>query len=207
MKITKELLNKHSKGLCSEEERIAVEEWFEMDEVPATGLRMFRGKEVNKERIWSRVLQDLPLMGNQSGSTRTIPLYKKLTRYAAAVCIIFAAFFGGRLSTGTANANPVMDKTPKDHLYITGGNGAKGNLPGESFNVKFDGNVRLFNGASGQKSIQVGDTCFILESHQTYYLSGSLEKPQLLSYWNVTGENYQNTKPEGYFSIRRTDKK
>ena len=41
MKITKELLERHSKGLCTEEEKKAVEQWFEELEGPVMSTRSF----------------------------------------------------------------------------------------------------------------------------------------------------------------------
>jgi hypothetical protein len=120
--------------------------------------------------------------------------------------MILATFFGGRLSVSNANANPVTDKKPEDHLYISGGNGAHGNLSGETFNVKFDGRVRLYNGALAAKKIVVGDTSFILEPHQTYYLQGSAEKPRLQHERYFQHDLNEFNQLEGDFSILRLDK-
>ena len=180
MKITKELLNKHSKGLCTEEERKVVEAWFEMDEGPATGLRMYIGDEVNKERIWSRVSQNIPLFGNQSGS-QTIPLYRRVARYVAVACIIFAAFLGGRFSASSANANNIVDKSPKDLLYVYGENGSYAQIEGEKYDVKFDGKLKLFNGSDKPKVITCGTKEFQMEPFQTYLLDGSYHDPKMIS--------------------------
>lgn len=205
MKITKELLNKHSKGLCTEDERKAVEAWFEMDETSETGLRMFTGKEVNKERIWSRVLQDLPLMRTQSGTYKIIPLYRSVVRYAAAVSILLITFFGGRFSASSAKATEIIEKSPKNMLYIYGGNGAEAYVPGQEYKIKFDGQVKLLNGSLMEKTINVGNQTFTLGSNGTYYLSGSTASPTLLSS-EILPNHISEQTLKGDFSILRIDR-
>ncbi|MEM0942291.1 MAG: hypothetical protein AAGI25_21245 [Bacteroidota bacterium] len=55
MKITKELLQRHSLGICSEEEKRAVEEWFKIKEDVYAGLSMVKDQEINEKRIWSKL--------------------------------------------------------------------------------------------------------------------------------------------------------
>ena len=132
MRITEELLRKHLLGLCTEEEKKAIKEWFERRENQSTGLKIVEVSDSERKEIWSTIHETIPELQPFNSSTKTIPLVKKLTRYAAAACIIFAAFFGGRFSANTANASEVVNKSPEDHLYIFGGSGTEGNLPGES---------------------------------------------------------------------------
>ncbi|MEM0941814.1 MAG: hypothetical protein AAGI25_18805 [Bacteroidota bacterium] len=205
MKITKELLERYGKGLCTEEEKKAIERWFEMIENPTKSDRVALNKNINKERVWSQLSQAVPELLVGSGNTQNIPMYRKLTRYAAAACIIFAAFFGGRFSAGTASANPVVDTSSKDHLYVLGANGAEGYLFGDHFEVEFNGIIRLYNGSIGHKIIHVGDTALVLESYKTYDLVGNNDNP-LLSKSKYFFTNPSNSIDlEGDFSILRTD--
>ena len=109
------------------------------------------------------------------------------------------------MSVQDVNANTVADQTPADHLYITGGNGAQGNLPGKTFKVTFEGTLRLYNNATKKKSIKVGDTTFVLDSQQAYYLMGSSENPNLSETKNYPSEKI--TRLEGDFSILRLENK
>ncbi|MEM6738199.1 MAG: hypothetical protein AAF620_19235, partial [Bacteroidota bacterium] len=103
MKITKELLKRHSQGLCTDEEKKAVEEWFETYENPFGDETIFDRNKIDREGIWSKLseittgLQGKPNFGN----TQTIPLYRSVARYAAAACILLMTFFGGRFSANT----------------------------------------------------------------------------------------------------------
>lgn len=85
MKITKELLKRHSKGLCSEEERKAVEEWFKkIENHPKTD-----GPRANKDRIWAKLSQDdLPKTRINLNPRKKVTFFNTMTRYAAAVLIL-----------------------------------------------------------------------------------------------------------------------
>ncbi|MEM6814963.1 MAG: hypothetical protein AAF600_11375 [Bacteroidota bacterium] len=208
MKITKELLRRYGLGICTEEEKKAVEKWLDTPEYPSMRISTAEKPKANSDEIWSQLSKGRPQLEEPMSlmKARNIVLFKNVTRYAAAACILFTTFFGGRFSANTANASETMDNSPKDHLYIFGGNGALGNLPGESFEVKFDGRLRLFNSSLAQKRIQVNDTLFVLESYQTYYLSGSPENPELLNRKYMSNNTYQEIELVGDFLIRRTDK-
>ena len=220
MIITKELLRRYHQGLCSEEERRAVERWLNATDDPSSDLNLISEKEFDHRKglIWSKMSQVAPDLevpsrinygknrSNELGQGKTATfLFKQFVRLSAAACIIFAVFFAGRLSVNTGYANPVVDKTPKDHLFIYGGNGAKGNLPGQAFKVLFNGRLRLYNESQMTKRIQVGDQEFVLESYQIYYLSGSIEKPTLLSSKYFPNDHFENITLEGDFSILRLD--
>ena len=201
-KIDRKLLQKFFTGTCSEDEKKRVEAWLVSGEYDEPLTIRETAKEQYKKLMWENISADM----DSGNNVPVIPLYKRLARYAATACIIFAAFFGGRFSAGTANANPVADKSPKDHLYIYGANGSWGHLPGQSFKVRFDGVVRLYNGSQGLKSIQVGDTSLVLESYQTYYLGGSEENPTLLNDDLFPFNKNGNARLKGNFSIFRADK-
>ena len=183
MKITKELLKRHSMGLCNEEEKKAVEEWFRIQDDTSIGLKILDDEEFRPEEklIWSQLSQAVPeLSGNEY--TAIIPLNKKLTGYVAVAFIFMAVFFAGRLSVITVSATKTIDKTSKGHLHIFGGNGTRGSLPGDGFRIKFNGTVKLYNGSTDEKNIQVGDTSYVLKPRQIFYLNGSAEAPTLRLY-------------------------
>lgn len=201
MKITKELLQRHSLGICSEAERKAVEEWFNSKEDTDTGLAMVEDEEINEDRVWSKLGQLSPELQSFDTPGNIIPLYRSLARYAAAACIIFLAFFGGRFSAGTAKASPAPEDPTADHLFIFGYKDTVGNLPGNNFNIEFDGSLRLYNNAMTPKRINVGDTSFTLTSKRDHYLIGDTQNPELIVQ-NRNEDSFQ--KPvslEGYFSI------
>ncbi|WP_192348767.1 hypothetical protein [Algoriphagus sp. Y33] len=200
MKITSALLRKHVAGLCTRQEAQEVEIWISSleDDAVLSPEEMGNSPQIIRERLYGSLF-------GSGENTPIMPLYKKLARYAAAAFIIFATFFGGRFSASTANANMIVDKSPKDHLYISGGNGTKGNLPGEVFKLQFDGTLRLYNSAMAQKSVQVGDTPFILEPRQTYYLLGTMEKPNLISSHTLYNDDNVFPTLAGDFSILRLD--
>ncbi|MEQ6118101.1 hypothetical protein [Reichenbachiella sp. MALMAid0571] len=200
MKVTSSLLRKYVAGLCTPQEAQEVESWMSSfeDDAVLSPEEIGNSPQIIRERLYG-------VLFGSGEKTPVIPLYKKLVKYVAAACIIFATFFGGRFSANTANANTIVDKSPKGHLYISGGKGTKGNLPGKVFKLQFDGTLRLYNSAMGQKSVQVGNTSFILESRQTYYLLGSIEKPNLINsdYLHINYDEFGS--PKGDFSISRLD--
>lgn len=201
MKITKELLERHSKGLCTEEEKKAVEQWFEELEGPVMSTRSFTEIEENKKATWGKLSNLVPeLEGNFGTDTRTIPLYHSIVRYAAVACIIFVSFFGGRFFASTANASEMIDKSPKDMLYIYGGNGAEAYVPGQEYKIRFEGLVKLFNGSMVEKKINVGEKAFTLKPFGIYYLAGSLANPVLLNDKILANRALENDL-EGDFSI------
>ncbi|MEM0940808.1 MAG: hypothetical protein AAGI25_13595 [Bacteroidota bacterium] len=203
MKITKELLKRHSMGLCSAEENKAVEEWFAVQDDEKIDLKILDDEKFNPEEkiIWSQLSEAVPELTGYRG--KTITLYRTIARYAAAACIIFLAFFGGRYSTGTAKASPAPDDLTADHLFIFGYKGAIGNLPGNNFKIEFDGSLRLYNNSMAIKKINIGDTSFMLLSKKDHYLTGDTQNPELI----VQDRNqFSFEKPvliESYFSIQR----
>ncbi|MEM6737603.1 MAG: hypothetical protein AAGC64_06705 [Bacteroidota bacterium] len=204
MKVTTELLERHGMGLCTEEEKKAIKLWFETLDDPSMNLPVT--PEVNEDRIWSKMSQSAPELQGYVG-TPNLPLLRRVVRYAAAACIIFAAFFGGRFSANTANANPAPQDPMVDHLFIYGGDNAKGNLPGDAFKIGFNGTIKLYNNGFSKKTIKVGDSSFVLESHKYYYLIGNTENSELMDYTYYSGNGSEKSETlKGYFSLHETDK-
>ncbi|MEM9673907.1 MAG: FecR family protein [Cyclobacteriaceae bacterium] len=90
MKITKELLERHSLGLTNKEENEAVEEWFNKLDDPSIGKKAPIETEENKRQIWTKLEQAVPELESHSGRSdpKVIPLYKRVTRYVAAAIIL-----------------------------------------------------------------------------------------------------------------------
>ena len=178
-----------------------------MEETDETGLEMLTGEIVNKDRIWSRIKQNLPLRENQLKArdygSFTLLLHRPFVRYAAVACIIFIAFFGGRYSTGTVNASPVPEDPTADHLFIFGYKDAVGNLPGNNFKIKFDGSLRLYNNSVAPKRINVGDTSFMLTPRKSHYLIGNSQNPELIVEDRYKISSQKPPSLEGYFSIQK----
>ncbi|MEM0940800.1 MAG: hypothetical protein AAGI25_13555 [Bacteroidota bacterium] len=91
-----------------------------------------------------------------------------------------------------------------DHILIYGGNGTKGNLPGDNFKIQFDATVKLYNNGLSNKTVIVGDTSFVLESHKFYYLIGDITAPELKDYNYEVGRGSEPGELlEGDFSMLR----
>ncbi|MEM6264632.1 MAG: hypothetical protein AAGI38_19125, partial [Bacteroidota bacterium] len=168
MKVTAELLRKYANQQCNPAEQEAVEKWLASNDATETPLALTSSAQ--EDRIWKNIAQETKEqhiwlmrennaedMDTDPPTTRILPLFNKLIKYAAAACILLTVFFAGRYSVPTATAHPVEDKSPQNHLYIQGENGAKGNLPGEAFNITFNGTISLFNSSLKPKRIQVGE--------------------------------------------------
>ncbi|MEM9389689.1 MAG: hypothetical protein AAGA02_04400 [Bacteroidota bacterium] len=200
MEVTRELIKKYLRRECSEEERQHIEKWLESEE----GEKAFPDESKLPQlasEMWKNISEDM----ESHDQTPVIPLHHRVVRYAAAACVIFAAFFGGRFSTGTVNATPTPADPWADHLFIVGDNGVKGNLPGDVFKVGFEGTIKLYNSSMAQKTIQVGDTSFALDPHQVYYLNGNTANPRLRDQ-SMNKLHGQPESLEGDFSIRRIKK-
>ena len=78
MKITKELLKRHGMGLCTTEERKAVEEWFDRLEGPMMSIRSFQEIEENKKETWNKLSKMVPELDGHVATDRlkSIPLYR-----------------------------------------------------------------------------------------------------------------------------------
>ena len=103
MKITEEILKRHAQGLCTEEEKRAVEEWFKKDVIPESELGEVKDKDPKKARVWSQLRQAVPQLENQSGSIGpVIPLYKRVMRYAAvAIILLTVGYFAYQSLSGS----------------------------------------------------------------------------------------------------------
>lgn len=193
-------------GGCTEEERQIIQRWIETLDDPSLNLKTDTEPEFDEDYTWSKMAQGLPELENRMSVAKAKPiqLFKNSMKYAAAACFVLVVFFGGRFSAGTATASPTPKDPTSDHLFIYGGNGAKGNLSGDAFKVAFDGTIKLYNNGLSNKTIIVGDSSFTIEPRKNYYLTGNPEYPKLKDYnYETEGGYRQDELLEGDLSILR----
>ncbi|MEN1783793.1 MAG: hypothetical protein AAGF77_01530 [Bacteroidota bacterium] len=214
MKITEEMLRRYVQGKCTEKERIAIESWI--PDISDITKRLSQSTLDNQSDLMWRFISHTINQSQNKENTQThwkrspkvISMYKKAVRLISAACIIFAAFLGGRASANSGVTYIIKDKTQPERLYVFGGNGGKGSLPGDIFRIDFNGTLRLFNSTTKQQTILVGDSIFVLQSKRSYFLKGSTdhstlseETPSLMM--GLTGDELT----EGNFSLYRRDSK
>ncbi|MDO5968261.1 hypothetical protein Q4Q35_00435 [Flavivirga aquimarina] len=182
MKVDNTLLEKYYNGFCSKVEQDIVEKWLasnKFDNSNPLDLPTGESKEAHKKKIWQDISQSLP-----STTVKIIPLYKKLTRYAAAACFIMGVFFAGRYSkinNTTIVAQEIAAKQKSHDLLVYGGNKAYAKIQGDTFNLQFDGRLKLYNSSTSVKTIKVSNVTYTLEPRQTYYLLGNNNKSTLIA--------------------------
>ncbi len=96
MKITPELLKRYTSGQCTEEERRLVENWLPGKEDMTADLSE---EEVTAETEWMWRIISKDIAG-----PKTVPLYKKLTRYAAVACVAFLVFISSFLGVNKVDS-------------------------------------------------------------------------------------------------------
>ncbi|MEN1785848.1 MAG: hypothetical protein AAGF77_12005 [Bacteroidota bacterium] len=203
IKINKLLLSKYYNNSCTHEERKAVEAWLKADNLDELLYLSKKEKIKIKEEIWESIR-----FKNSLKTERVLLSMRKGFRVAAAACILFVAFLGGRVSAHTNITAPVESAEFQEHLYLFGGMGTHGNLPGEHFRLRFDGTLRLYNASQKLQTIQSGDSLFVLEPNQTYYITGGTKSAELIKDLQVgrTSMTPSNIKESaGSFSILRLD--
>ena len=108
IKITPGLLEKYHLGMCSKEERDAVESWLLGTDDEITPLQE-RTLEKMESNIWQRLSPKL-----SGKKTRVFPL-KKMTRYAAVACVaaisVSATGYVALCNTGWLNTELAIDNT------------------------------------------------------------------------------------------------
>jgi len=85
-RIDGDLLQKYYAGLCTPEEEIIVETWLqsaETDEAPDLPEDI---KMAHKEQMWRHIIGEIDIA---QPAAKTIPIYKKVIRYASAACVAF----------------------------------------------------------------------------------------------------------------------
>ena len=197
MKISKSLLAKYAQGTCNPEEKHFVENWLDAQESLGNVNDEGEFKKFHDE-TWGEIARILGF-----GKPRILPSPGLFLKYAAAACIIFGAFIGGRVTASSGSKGSHLNTLYEEHLYLTGGNNLMANLPGERFKLKFEGTLQLFNASDRDQFIVSGGTTLVLKSGVVYYLMGSTDKPQLIE--EIVG--YPNVPDASNLSIRRIDDK
>ncbi|MEM8928823.1 MAG: hypothetical protein AAGC45_11510 [Bacteroidota bacterium] len=197
MKISKELLAKYAKDECNLEEKRFVENWLDESESLDNVNEKGAFKQYHDD-TWDKIAQ---ISG--FGKQKVIPFSRRFFQYAAAACIILGAFMGGRVTASSGSKKVDFNKEYENHLYLTGGNNLRANLPGSHFKLKFEGTLQLFNASNREQVIVTGDSTFVLKSGISHYLMGSTDKPQLIE--EIVG--YPSIPNVSYLSILRIDDK
>ncbi|MEM6842289.1 MAG: hypothetical protein AAF944_23235 [Bacteroidota bacterium] len=185
MNISPELLKKYASGTCTEEERKLVEQWLAHDDLSTTSPRAELAEE--RTQVWRSIIQNVGW-----SETKVAPMHRRMTRYAAAACVIIGVFAAG-FSTGFTFAKPAADTVKQTNqlaslsglLHIYGGDGAYGVVAGNSYRIEFEGRLGLYNEAPHPKRIVCGEQEFTLKPHQTYYLSGSHQQASIAKNENM----------------------
>lgn len=198
MKISNELLKRYSVGNCNPQEKLAVEAWI--NSLQDDGLLSEKEFGNSIDSIRKKLFKTL---FHQKGETPIIRFYKNTMRFAAAACIIFAAFFGGRVSAN--RDTPVHRNGIKfnENLYIYNGKKSYGNIPGEFFKIQLDGRIRLYNASKKTQRLIVGDSTFTLHPNRNYYLTGSTESAELTAESEEFIGKYSEDTIPAVFSILR----
>jgi hypothetical protein len=195
MRITEELLKSYSTDKCTSEEIKAVELWLSSEKYTIPDLSTSELAEV-KSRTWSRLS---PLL--QEKETPVIPLYKTLSRYVAAACIVITVFFAGRYSSdNTIAMNTDTVSLQSNNLLVYGGNGACAKLQGNAFSLEFDGQLKLYNGSASVKKVKVGNVTYTLQPRQSYFLMGNNQKSSL-----IAGLDFEMEQGSGSFGELKGD--
>ncbi|MEM6380573.1 MAG: hypothetical protein AAF705_20480, partial [Bacteroidota bacterium] len=153
--------------------------------------------------IWDAI--SLEVLGSKSG--KIVPWYKWGLRYAAAACVIIGTFFLGYFAALPSAQADTVEK-PKhltDLLHVYGGDGTYGMVAGNRFRVKFEGSLRLYNGAQQIKQIVCGEQKFTLEPYETYYITGSTEKATLLGENQIYDIDHEEDELTRDFLVQRLD--
>ncbi|MEM9673170.1 MAG: hypothetical protein ACFB15_30220 [Cyclobacteriaceae bacterium] len=202
MNISPELLKKYATGNCTEEERRLVEQWLADDNLSTTSPRA--KLEAERTQVWQNIAHKIGWK-----ETKVVPMYRRITRYAAVACIIIGIFMAGRLSVSTGHASPVKQGkrlvTLPNLLHIYGGDGAYGIVAGNRFRLEFEGEVKLYNGDPQPKQIVCGGQEFTLESYQTYFLSGSDQRAYITNDSHFPDTYDLQSELAGGFSILRLE--
>ncbi|MEM0941317.1 MAG: hypothetical protein AAF600_12075 [Bacteroidota bacterium] len=190
MQITKKLPSKYALNQFNPAEKEVVESWLKKtDDTDTTPFRTDFVKA--KPRMWRNI--------NLKKQTKIIPLYKKLTRYAAAACILMAVFIVGRYATTAENT--VYAKEQAGNLIVYGSNGTYAKIPGNTFSLQFDGQLKLHSGSSTAKTTKVGDATYILAPGKTYYLIRNHQHSSLIPARVYGNEMIADAQINGDFSI------
>lgn len=90
MNITKELLERYYAGLCTSEEKKAVDEWLKLNNDIPTDFPMLGRENIDSDKIWSKLSKDIPELTNVpiGQKPRIISLQRNILRYAAVAVIL-----------------------------------------------------------------------------------------------------------------------
>ncbi|MEM0940990.1 MAG: hypothetical protein AAGI25_14560 [Bacteroidota bacterium] len=190
MEINKELLRRYSIGLCSPEEKEAVDTWLRSEEDAPFNLTVKQDAEfdLEEEKIWFKVSQEVPMLkrGSVSKKSKIIPLYQRITSYTVAACLALLIFAGGILisdqfDSSDTRASEVVNnleaqKFAKDLLYVTSNNSKPKKVSLENCEINFEGVIRLYSTSSSANEIICNGQQIKIEPGKAYFLLNSRGK-------------------------------
>jgi len=154
--------------IWNESEKMMVEAWLESDEYNESLDLPDHIKATQKEQAW----QNITGSAHQE-NPKTIPLYKTLIRYAAAACLAGGLFAGGYFtaSNNSLQEDTVISQTSgQGKLQVTFEGGKTTQIPGNQFELLFDGNIQLSNLSDEPKTIICGNQTLLLRAGESYLL-------------------------------------
>lgn len=204
MKITEELLRKHSLGICTEEEKTAVEKWLGSSEEETIALRTTKDLDVNEEKAWERIAQNAPELGDRWSleKAKNVILFNHLTRYAAAAVVLLTIGF---FSYHSLSDNFTADGTEQSLALktINTQRGEKRTVilsDGSTIRMNYQTEIRVPEKFEGSERV------VYLTGHAHFDVARDTERPFIIytkdSKTQVLGTSFEiNTKEEGATEI------
>jgi len=169
------LLEKYYTGRCTPEERKRVEAWLESGEAHETPDLPENVKMSHKAQMWHNIMGEIDIA---QPAAKTIPIYKKVIRYAAAACVAIT-LIGTGYFYGINNDITVISAFTAEvpgQLHISTGADKTAKIDGDQFRIQFEGFLQLYNASNSKMSITAGGKSYVLKPSKVYYLTGSHKK-------------------------------
>jgi len=176
--VNEKLIKKYINGGCTPEEKEQVEAWLHNTTVPKED-DYFKEFAASKDRVWNEIRPDIP--GKQR---KVVPLHKTITRYAAAACLAVGLFSGGyftALESSTTDYAQTSQNTSQGNLQITFEGGRTTQIPGNQFELLFDGKIKLSNLSDEPKTIICGEQTLLLQAGESYLLDRNKNRVSMIA--------------------------
>ncbi|MEM0941670.1 MAG: hypothetical protein AAGI25_18065 [Bacteroidota bacterium] len=160
-KITKGLLRKYDSGLCTEQEKDTVQEWLysDYDEEIDYSQMPEDEFEVEKEVIWEKLSQDIPIMENGSSSKQFTPISSQLFKYAASVSLIILSAVSLYHISRDIESHDISPSSVQFNAIESGIMSSIAVENGSKADMIFCGNSIVFNRGENEINISVASSC------------------------------------------------
>lgn len=175
VKITQEVLKRYHQGVCTTEEKKAVEKWLEVDAELAVNPFTEEKTEELKEEVWEAIETKLE---TKASSIKIVP--SKIWQYGTAACVAFLLFFlvfqknTNQKFSPTAK-NPVAtndtDTTKEattDFIVINSSIHDKQKFSDTDCAISFQGRINIYNGFSKEVAVLCNGVILRLQPNQYY---------------------------------------